>query len=70
MSVDSISDDIQTEALLKKQWFWGVAIILAIVVGGVWILFSRTISGGVLSGGDAVVLEPAQSLAILRPILS
>ena len=45
---------------LKNRWFWGVAIIVVIILGGAWILFSRSISRISPAGGDAaVILEPA-----------
>ena len=61
MNIDTTSDNTQSElSILKTRWFWGFAIILVIILGGVWILFSRTISSSSpAGGGDAVILEPA-----------
>jgi peroxiredoxin len=46
--------------ILKNRWFWGVAIVVILILGGVWILFSQTISRINPTAGDAaVILEPA-----------
>jgi peroxiredoxin len=46
--------------LLKSRWFWSVAIMVVIILGGAWILFSQSISRISPVGGDAaVILEPA-----------
>jgi peroxiredoxin len=46
--------------ILKNRWFWGVTIVVILILGGVWILFSQTISRINPTTGDAaVILEPA-----------
>jgi len=45
--------------VLKSLWFWGAAITAVIILGSVWILFSRTAAGQAIGGNDAVRLEPA-----------
>lgn len=59
MQTNHFPEKIQDESILRKLWFWGIAIVLALVIGGVWILFSRTISSEAVSGPDGVILEPA-----------
>ena len=54
-----IPDNQQKEAMTKNLWVWSIAIILVIVLGGGWILFSRTTTTGQQSGSDGVILEPA-----------
>ena len=59
--MSNVQPNTQSEpAILKNRWFWGIAIVLVIILGGVWILFSQAItSNGPIGGNDAVVLEPA-----------
>ncbi len=57
MSVESTS--VETTSNAKGMWLWGIIIIFVIVVGGVWILFSRTITTTTASNSSGVVLEPA-----------
>ena len=56
MHSDTITEDTTSDSMLRNLWVWAIAIILVVVLGGVWILFSQTIAGGGLTGGD---LEPA-----------
>ena len=58
---DTTAENTQNaSSLLKNRWFWGVAIIVVIILGGAWILFSRSMSRISPTGGDAaVILEPA-----------
>jgi thiol-disulfide isomerase/thioredoxin len=59
MAVDQVSETIPDNSLLKKLWFWSVAIVVVVVLGGVWILFSRTITTEAITGTDGLILEPA-----------
>ena len=58
---DSTAENTQNaSSLLKNRWFWGVVIIVVIILGGAWILFSQGMSRINPAGGDAaVILEPA-----------
>ncbi len=59
MHVETSPDHNHKSAISSNLWLWGGAIVLAIILGGAWILFSRTttLSGG--SGAEAGSLEPA-----------
>jgi len=53
--IESQADDTMT----RNLWFWSIAIVVVIVLGGGWILFSRTITGEGGEGNAGVILEPA-----------
>lgn len=62
MQTNTPSNNTSSElSALKSVWFWGAAIVLVIIVGGAWILFSRSlfISSDAVNSNNAVVLEPA-----------
>lgn len=59
MQTNPFPEKIQDDSVLRNLWFWSIAIVLAIVIGGVWILFSRTISSETVSSPDGLILEPA-----------
>jgi peroxiredoxin len=56
-TAESVQD---VSPLLKNRWFWSIAIVVVIVLGVAWILFSHTISRISPTGGDAAAIsEPA-----------
>lgn len=61
MGVDNTSANNQGQLpILKSIWFWSVAIIVVIIFGGVWILFSRNmVSGNAITSNSAAILNPA-----------
>jgi peroxiredoxin len=61
MRVDTKIEKTGHESLTSKSyWLWSTLIGLVLVVGGMWIIYSRTIvSGRVAGSDDAISLEPA-----------
>jgi peroxiredoxin len=45
--------------LLKARWFWPALIGLVIILGSMWIAFSRTLAGNTMTASQAAALEPA-----------
>jgi peroxiredoxin len=45
--------------IFKTRWFWGLAILLALGLGGTWIFYSQAVTTGGVTGGDAAALAPA-----------
>lgn len=54
------SVDIQAySSILRSRWFWLGLIVVVLVLGSVWILFSQVVTGQTVTGNDAIQLEPA-----------
>ena len=45
--------------IFNTRWFWGLAILLAMGLGGAWIFYSQAVTTGGVTGGDAAALAPA-----------
>lgn len=45
--------------LLKTRWFWFGLIGLVIVLGSLWLVYSRNLLNTLISAGENVTLEPA-----------
>jgi len=59
MSAKATSNSQSKPKIFKTRWFWGLAILLAIGLGGAWILYSQAVTTGGVTGGDAAALAPA-----------
>lgn len=59
MSINSVSEHPPKESILRSLWFWSIVIVVVIVLGSVWILFSRTIGADEVANNDNVILEAA-----------
>ena len=60
MNSDVPVEDVKPiSLLLKMRWFWIMLIGLVIILGSVWIAFSRTLIGSAVAGSESVSLEPA-----------
>ena len=47
------------QPIYTRQWFWTTTIVLAIILGGGWIIYSRVMIGGSTAGEGVANLEPA-----------
>jgi peroxiredoxin len=59
MSANATSNTQSEPKIFKTRWFWGLAMFLAIGLGGAWILYSQAVTTGGVTGGDAAALAPA-----------
>ena len=60
MGVNStVNSTVPGASLLSQRWFWVVFIILVLILGSSWIVFSRTVAGGVMPAEHAAALSPA-----------
>jgi len=59
MSANATSNRQGNPKIFKTRWFWGLVILLAIGLGGAWILYSQAVTTGGVTGGDAAALAPA-----------
>ena len=59
MTVETTSGTAPKKSfVLANRWFWIAAIVIVIILGGAWILWSQTTVGGT-AGNQAASLEPA-----------
>jgi len=59
MSADATRNRQNNPKIFKTRWFWGLVVLLAIGLGGAWILYSQVVTTGGVTGGDAAALAPA-----------
>lgn len=60
MGVNStVSNPVPGSSLLRQRWFWAVSIILVVLLGSAWIVFSRTVAGGGSTADQGATLSPA-----------
>ncbi|HXV43063.1 MAG TPA: hypothetical protein VEC96_08360, partial [Anaerolineae bacterium] len=60
MSLNTPAEEIRPiPPLLKARWFWLALIGLVIILGSIWIAFSRTLAGNTMTASQAAALEPA-----------
>ena len=59
MSANATNQTQNQAKIFKTRWFWGLAILLAIGLGGAWIFYSQAVTTGGVTGGDAAALAPA-----------
>jgi len=59
MSADATRNRQNDPEIFKTRWFWGLVVLLAIGLGGAWILYSQAVTTGGVTGGDAAALAPA-----------
>jgi thiol-disulfide isomerase/thioredoxin len=55
----SVKEPQPVPPLLKTRWFWFVLIGLVIVLGSLWLAYSRSLLSTLISAGEDVTLEPA-----------
>ncbi len=59
MNADVTNETRSDPKILKSRGFWGLVILLALVLGGAWIFYSQAVTSGGVTGGDAAALAPA-----------
>lgn len=59
MNADVTNETRSDPKILKSRGFWGLVILLALVLGGAWIFYSQAVTSGGVTGGDAATLAPA-----------
>ncbi len=60
MGVNStVGSPAPASSLLRQRWFWVVSIVLVLILGGAWIVFSRTVAGEMTAAGQAAAQLPA-----------
>lgn len=55
----SVKEPQPVPPILKARWFWVALIGLVIILGGLWIAYSRSLLSSLASEGENVTLEPA-----------
>ncbi len=55
----NVERDNNDQPFYTSSWFWIALITVVVILGGSWIVYSRNLIGSGVTGGDAIVLEPA-----------